>query len=211
MTKKDSTLIVVVLDRSGSMQSIASDTIGGFDKFVEDQRKDSPDDAKLTLIQFDDKYEEVYTAKPLAEVPSLVFHPRGMTALLDAMGRAITSTGESLATMAESDRPEAVVFVVITDGYENSSKEFNKAQIAEMVKHQEDTYNWQFVFLGANIDAIQAGGSIGVKGAMAMNYQANSQGVGKMYDVVSQNVKSYRTTKSASDLEFSDDQRKENN
>ena len=118
--------ITVVLDRSGSMTTVMHDVTGGFDKFIEEQKK-VQGEALLTLVQFDTEYEFVHKAKNIKDIPKLEFMPRGMTALLDAMGRAITETGERLRNMKEEDRPGKVICLIITDGQENSSKEYNNA------------------------------------------------------------------------------------
>ena len=213
MTKPNTTLITVILDRSGSMRPIAKDTIGGFNTFLADQKKDPADEARLTLVQFDHEYDVIHNNKLLAEVPELTgetYVPRGNTALLDALGRTITTTGQTLSAMPENERPEAVVVVVITDGEENASREYTKAQVAAMVKEQTDVYKWQFLFLGANIDAIQAGASVGVHAANAMNYQPTAGGMDVLLRDVSSNVKSYRSTKQVSDLSFTQAQRDAN-
>lgn len=213
MPKPNSTLIAVVLDRSGSMGSIFEDTCGGFNRFVEEQKKETSDEALMTLTQFSTDYNVVFNARPLNEVPLLSqenYRIGGGTALLDAMGKTINDVGAALRAMPDSERPEAVVFVVITDGEENSSREFTKDKIGEMIKHQEEKYAWNFVFLGANFDAIQAGGSLGIRTANAMNFKASSKGAQVMYASLGDNVRRYRGTKAVSDLSFSAQQRADN-
>ena len=166
--QQDLSEIVIVLDRSGSMSSCKTDAEGGLNSFIEQQKK-QPGRALFTLIQFDTEYEFVHRAKPIGEVPHCPLVPRGMTALLDAVGRGIAETGDRLSKMDEKDRPGLVVFVIITDGYENSSKEFTKERIKAMIQHQQDVYKWQFTFLGANQDAFAEAGGLGIKGAAA-NY-----------------------------------------
>lgn len=213
MTKPNTTLVAVVLDRSGSMGFIRQPTIDGFNGFLAEQKKSTADEARLTLVQFDHEYLVVHNNLPLADVPDLTaetFVPRGNTALLDALGRAIISTGETLAAMAEDERPEQVVFVIITDGQENASREYTKAKIAEMVKIQTEVYKWQFVFLGANMDAIGEGAGMGVHLNNAMTFSADERGVGVMYRSLSNNVKSYRAVRDFSALSFTDEQRDAN-
>ena len=205
--KENKTDITVVLDRSGSMESIASDTKGGFDSFVNDQKK-MPGEVELTLVQFDTEYEFVHKGKPIKEVPALDFHPRGGTALLDAMGRAIRETGERLEKMPEHDRPGKVVFVVITDGLENSSREFSKKQINEMVKHQTDRYNWQFVYLGANQDAIQEGQQLGISAINSMTYAPTGKGVAVAFAATSANLRAYQSG-AAQTMAYKEEDRKE--
>jgi hypothetical protein len=149
------------VDRSGSMQAIQQDAEGGVNAFIAEQAK-APGDALLTLVQFDTEYEFLHRGTPIRQVPEYQLVPRGMTALLDAVGRAINETGERLAKMDEADRPGLVVFVVMTDGEENSSKEFTKAQIKQMIQHQQEKYQWHFTFLGANQDAFAEAGAIGI-------------------------------------------------
>jgi len=159
--RPDLTDITLVVDRSGSMQAIRQDAEGGVNAFIAEQAKE-PGEALLTLVQFDTEYEFVHRGAPIRQVPEYELVPRGMTALLDAVGRAINETGERLAKMDEADRPGLVVFVVMTDGEENSSKEFSKAQIKQMIQHQQEKYQWHFTFLGANQDAFAEAAAIGV-------------------------------------------------
>ena len=190
--QQDLTDIVVVLDRSGSMQACKDDAEGGLNAFVEDQKK-RPGRAVFTLVQFDTEYEFVHCGVPVAEVPPFTLVPRGWTALLDAVGRAILETGERIAKTPESERPGLVAFVIITDGQENSSKEFTKDQIKQMIQHQTDVYQWQFTFLGANQDAFAEAGGIGITADKAAYFAAKktrsafdaaSAKMGRMRDAV---------------------------
>ena len=159
--RTDLTDITMVIDRSGSMQSIQSDAEGGINSFIE-QQKQEPGEANVTLVQFDSDYEFVHSGVPIRQVPAFKLVPRGSTALLDAVGRAINETGARLAATDEAQRPGLVVFVIVTDGEENSSREFTRDQIRTMVEHQQSAYKWQFTFLAANQDAFAAGGSMGI-------------------------------------------------
>lgn len=170
MTRSDLTHIYFLLDRSGSMQSIKADTEGGFASFVEEQRTAVSGECRVTLAQFDQHYEVVYSDKPLAEVPPLELQPRGSTALLDAMGRLITDAGAALAALPEEQRPGTVVVAVMTDGHENASKEWTHPAIKALVEQQTSTYNWQFLYMGADQDAIEVGASIGVPADYAVTY-----------------------------------------
>lgn len=193
--RQDATHISIVLDRSGSMAAVAADTIGGFNRFLADQ-KAAPGSATLTLAQFDNVYEVVHDAKPVAEVPALdsgTFVPRGGTALLDAVGRTIIGTGTALAAMPDDQRPAKVVFVIITDGQENASHEFTREKVLEMISHQREKYAWEFVFLGANQDAIAAGASIGVGASNSLTYASNAVGTGAAFASVSSNTTRYRS------------------
>jgi hypothetical protein len=183
-----------VLDRSGSMQDTASDTIGGYNKFLADQ-KALPGDCQMSLAQFDHEYEVRYEGKLLKDVPDLTsqtYVPRGQTALLDAVGRTINRTGERLGAMPEADRPEHVVFVIITDGLENHSREFTKAQIKEMIEHQTNAYKWHFVYLGANQDAFAEACAMGIKAANALGTAQNTVGISRYYDALHTNARKLR-------------------
>jgi hypothetical protein len=194
MTNPHYTHIAVLLDRSGSMQSIKSDTEGGFDAFIAEQRK-HPGRCDVTLAQFDDAYQEVYVAQPLASVPALDLRPRGTTALLDAVGRLITTTGERLAAMPEDDRPGAVIVVIMTDGLENASHEFTVDSIKKMITEQTETYGWNFVYLGANQDAISVAAGLGVEAGQAMTYTGSK--IDKAFAATSANLNAYRSSVAA--------------
>jgi len=204
--------VTVVLDRSGSMASVQEDTIGGFNTFV-DAQKAAPGKCLITLVQFDDVQPnevvmegvDVQQAKPLTKE---TYIPRGGTPLLDAIGRTIVNTGVRLSKMAEADRPGKVVFVILTDGQENSSKEYTNAKIKEMIQHQHNAYQWQFVFLGANQDAIAAGGNLGVLRGNSMTYAHNAAGTQSVFAASAQNLTSYRSGGTQT-MDFSDEQRKE--
>ena len=208
MTKQNYTDITFVLDRSGSMSVIREETITGFNVFLSEQQK-VPGEATMTLAQFDHEYEMVYEARQLKDTPALngdTYVPRGYTALLDAIGRTINSTGNRLAGMQEDQRPDKVIFVILTDGLENYSKEFNSSRINEMIKSQRANYQWEFVFLGANQDAIDVAGNIGIAAAAAMTFTANTVGTGHLYRAISKNIASYRTGQSTG-VSFSDEDR----
>ena len=160
MTDATLTYLYFLLDRSGSMQSIRTDTEGGFDAFITEQRGLSGR-CRVTLAQFDDRYEEVYADRDLADVPPLVLAPRGSTALLDALGRVIVEAGERLAALPEDQRPGSVIVGVITDGYENASREWTHPRIKDLIEQQTRDYGWQFLYLGADQDAIEEGAKKG--------------------------------------------------
>jgi hypothetical protein len=156
-TMKNATEIIIVLDRSGSMEPMREETIKAFDAFIEEQ-KQLPDPAYVTLVQFDHEYEKLIDRVPLQDVGPLVgYEPRGWTALLDAIGRTTVEAGAALAALPENDRPDKVLFVVITDGEENSSQEYTPDQIKSMREHQENKYSWKYVFLASDVKvSIQA-------------------------------------------------------
>lgn len=167
--RKDLVDITLVVDRSGSMESIREDAQGGINAFIRDQ-SESDGEALVTLVQFDTQYEFVHRGVPVQDVPEFKLVPRGGTALLDAVGRAINETGNRLDKMAESDRPGLVIFVVMTDGQENSSCEFKLADIRKMIQHQQDAYSWQFTFLGADQDAFAEAQAMGMAAGGHGNY-----------------------------------------
>lgn len=207
--KSNHTDITIVLDRSGSMQSVATDTIGGFNKFLADQQA-APGTAAITLNQFDDKYERIIDAKPIAEAKPLdgtTFVPRGSTALLDAIGKSIEDTGKRLEGTPENDRPSKVVCVIITDGHENASHRFSRQQIDAMIREQRDKWQWEFVFLGANQDAIATAASMGIPAAAAMSYAGNAAGTTAAYASVSRAMSMMRSG-GAKGMAFSDEDRK---
>jgi len=169
MTNSNLTHIAFLLDRSGSMHSIKDDTEGGFNAFIAEQRQQGGE-CRVTLAQFDNEYEEVYRDLPLAEVPALRLVPRGSTALLDSIGRLVTSTGERLAALPEDERPGIVIVGIMTDGHENASREWTHPAVKALIGQQTKTYGWQFLYLGADQDAIEVGSSIGVAAANSMTY-----------------------------------------
>ena len=159
--RSDLTDVTVVLDRSGSMASCRQEAENGVNHFVDDQKKQEGD-CVFSLVQFDNEYEFVHRAVAIGDVPKFSLVPRGMTALLDAVGRAINETGERLSKTPEDDRPGLVVFVILTDGLENASHEFTKQQIKDMIQRQRDEHQWQFTFLGANQDAFAEAAGLGI-------------------------------------------------
>ena len=167
--RQDLTDVTIVLDRSGSMESCKLEAQSGVNHFIKQQRE-QPGSCVFSLVQFDTEYEFVHKGTPIGEVPDFTLVPRGMTALLDAVGRAINETGARLSAMAEEERPGLVVFVIVTDGMENSSHEFTKPQIKEMIERQQNDYQWKFTFLGANQDAFAQAQGIGIAADDAANY-----------------------------------------
>lgn len=187
------------------MASVAHDTIGGFNTFLEDQKK-VPGEATLTLNQFDDVYERLLDAVQIQKASSLsreTFVPRGSTALLDAIGTSIHDTGRRLEKLPEEQRPSKVVCVIITDGFENASRKFDRKQIDELIREQRDKYQWEFVFLGANQDAIATAASMGITAANAMTYANNTQGVASSYRSLSANLTKCRVAPSGVSVSMS--------
>ncbi len=192
--KNDLTQIVCILDRSGSMAALESDTIGGYNKFIESQ-KEEQGEAWVTTVLFDDKYELLYDAanvKTLRPITNKEYYARGMTALYDAVGKTIVDIGHRLAMLAEEERPSKVIVVIITDGQENSSKEYDKGKIKDMITHQTQKYNWQFLFMGANIDSAAEAAAIGIDEKFSMDYAATDHGTARVYASADRAVRQMR-------------------
>ena len=186
--------ITVVLDRSGSMACLVDEVIGAFNTFVDEQQQVAGQ-ASFSLVQFDDRYEVYLDAVDLAKVGRLdrtTYVPRGMTALYDAVGRAIVATGTRLAALDEAERPDKVVFLIQTDGEENASHEYDAATLQAMIRHQQDKYAWEFVFLGANIDAGSVAADLGIDQGRAMQYANNADGTRAAFASVSDNLARFR-------------------
>lgn len=199
--------ITVLLDRSGSMVSIKSAMESGFKEFLLQHR--AVPTSRLTLVQFDtdNAQEVVYLARPIVDAPDLDITPRGGTPLLDALCRAIDATGARLKAMADADRPERVLFVIITDGQENASHEFTREKVRERVTAQTNIYRWQFVYLGANQDAFAEAASFGIPVGQAANYAASAAGTQNMMRAMTSNTVSYTSGRSSAVPDFADDQR----
>lgn len=184
--------IAIILDRSGSMQGIRDDMEQGFRAFLEEQRK-LPGELVVSLYQFDDKFDVMYEEIPVQDVKGLNLHPRGFTALYDAVGKATGLMGERLAAKAEADRPGGVIVMVITDGQENASKEYNKEKVQAIVKHQSEVYKWQFMYLGSDLSTAQDAAAINMRSA---GYLASPKGVRGLTARMSGGVAQYRTSTS---------------
>jgi uncharacterized protein YegL len=168
--------IALIIDRSGSMEPVKHDTEGGIRAFIGEQRKASGR-ATVSLFQFDTEHDEVISFAPVHNAPDYILVPRGGTALLDAVGFAVTKTGERLAAMPEGERPGEVVMLIATDGQENSSHEYGRSQVREMITRQQEQFGWAFVFLGANQDAFDEAGAMGIPAASTANYASAATSV----------------------------------
>lgn len=195
MTNPDLTLLGVLVDRSGSMRQCKDDMEGGLNTFIESQGK-LPGKAEITLAQFDDDYEVVYRPMPIADARKYTLVPRGMTALLDAIGKFITQVGESLDKKAEDEKPGKVIICIVTDGMENASKEYKRDDVKKLVEQQRNDYQWEFVFLGANMDAVAEGASLGVPQASSMSF--DTRAAGQTYAVMDSYVATSRAGNAAS-------------
>jgi Mg-chelatase subunit ChlD len=201
----ETTLLVLVVDRSGSMESIRSDMEGGIKSLLEEQAKETGR-CLVTLAQFDDVYELLVEGVPVAELEPYRLIPRGTTALLDAIGRTISDVRARIEALQPSNRPGQIVFAVITDGLENASKEWSRLQVMDSVKARADE-GWHFTFLGANQDAIREGGGIGVPQASAMTYAASPAGTREAMSSLSSSIGRVRRGE-ATKLEYTEEERK---
>ena len=188
--KKGLTEIVFILDRSGSMSGLESDTIGGFNSLIQKQRKEEGE-AIVSTVLFDDTSEVVYDRVPMEDVADLtedVYFVRGCTALLDAVGGAIHHIGNIHKYARDEDRPEKTLFIITTDGMENASRRYSLAKVKSMVERQKNKYGWEFLFLGANIDAIEAAGHIRICADRAVTYQSDGAGTALNYEVMEEAI-----------------------
>ena len=192
------THISVILDRTGSMDEIRDDTIGGFNTFLGEQKKQKAK-ATLTLVQFDSKdpYEVIHRFKAIGEVPELTretYVPRASTPLFDALGRGINDLEKSLASIVKKDRPQKVVFAVVTDGQENASHEFSKQQVVKMIREKTEKEKWQFVFLSADLGAIDEARDLGVSINASLAYEKNAMGTRGAWDSLSKSAAKFRSS-----------------
>lgn len=187
------TEIIFLLDRSGSMGGFESDTIGGFNAFIEKQRK-LEGETIVTAVLFDDKYEILLNGIDASKtwLTDKDYYVRGSTALLDAVGKTILDVGYRLSKTSEEEKSGKVIFVITTDGMENASRKFTAKKIKELIKHQQERYNWEFIFLGANIDAAKEADSMGIDIKNAYSFEASKTGVESMYNMVCEAVSERR-------------------
>ena len=194
--KKNLTELVFILDRSGSMAGLEKDTIGGFNAMIEKQRGE-PGEALISTVLFDNETEVIHDRIPLDRVPALTekeYFVRGCTALLDAVGGAIHHIGNVHKYAREEDRPEKTLFVITTDGMENASHFYTYDQVKAMIQRQQEKCGWEFLFLGANIDAAREAARFGIRADRAANYYADSVGTEVVYEAVNEAVCQVRRT-----------------
>ena len=188
--KKNLTELVMILDRSGSMGGLESDTIGGYNSMLKKQREEDGE-VLVSTVLFDDRSEVLYDRVPLEKMPQMTekeYYVRGCTALLDAVGGAIHHIGNVHKYAREEDRPEKTIFVITTDGLENASREYSYGRVKKMVEQQKEKYGWEFLFLGANIDAIETAGRFGISADRAANYNSDREGTALNYEVLAETV-----------------------
>lgn len=182
--KKGLTEIVFILDRSGSMSGLEKDTIGGFNSTIEKQKQEAGE-AFVSTVLFDNEAEVLHDRVALSTVAPLTekeYYPRGCTALLDAIGGAIHHIGNVHKYARDEDRPEKTIFVITTDGYENASRKYTADKVRQMVERQKQKYGWEFIFLGANIDAIETARNFGFDEDRAANYVNDAEGIKVLYE-----------------------------
>lgn len=193
------TELVFILDRSGSMGGLESDTIGGFNSMISKQQKEDGE-AVVSTVLFDDKCEVIHDRVKIADVKRMTeddYYVRGCTALLDAVGGAIHHIGNVHKYAREEDRPAKTLFIITTDGLENASKQYSFKDVKKMIERQKEKYHWEFIFLGANIDAIEVAGNMGISRDRAANYNCDSEGTALNFECLEAAVTRVRKCKSS--------------
>ena len=201
--RKGLTEVVFILDRSGSMSGLEADTIGGFNSMISKQKKEDGE-AVISTVLFDDQQEVVYDRQQVKMVEPMTdrqYYVRGCTALLDAIGGAIHHIGNVHKYAREEDRPEKTMFIITTDGMENASRFYTYDRVKYMVERQKEKYGWEFLFLGANIDAISVAARFGINADRAINYECDQVGTSLNYQVMSETITALRRAKNKEDLD----------
>ena len=188
------TELIFILDRSGSMGGMESDTIGGFNSMLSKQRSE-PGDCRITTVLFDNEYEVLHDRidiKAVSDITDRDYYVRGQTALLDAIGKTISKLINVQKSTSEDYRAKKVLFVITTDGMENASRKFDFSKIKSMIEHQQSKYNWEFIFLGANMDAVNMASSFGIAANRAQSFHNDSEGIAVHYKAVSETIGNFR-------------------
>ena len=199
--KKNLTEMVFILDRSGSMAGLEADTIGGFNAMLEKQKAE-PGEAIVSTVLFDNRSEVLHDRLPLDRVPAMTredYWVRGCTALLDAVGGAIRHIGNVHKYAREEDRPERILFIITTDGMENASRRYDYRDVKAMIEQMREKCGWEFLFLGANIDAAREAARFGIRADRAANYHADHRGTEVIYSAVSEAVTAFRAARPLAD------------
>lgn len=201
--RTDLTELLMILDMSGSMYSLRDDTIGGYNSLIEEQKKEEGS-AIVTTVLFNDGYSVVHDRVDINDVEPMTsadYVPQGTTAMLDAVGKAITSIGQKLAEMPEEQRPSKVMVTIITDGYENASREYSWDVIKAMIKEQREKYSWIFTFIGADIDTMAVSNNLGIDSRLSKSYTKSVDGSNSVYKSVSKAMKRVRASVDAVSME----------
>ena len=207
---KETMEIVFILDRSGSMAGLEQDTIGGFTGLIEKQKQEASS-ARVSLILFDDRTEVILDRVPIEDIGSLSeeeYYVRGSTALWDAVGRSVLHIARVHQKMKAENRPEKTLFIITTDGMENSSVEYSLDQVKQLIERQKERDHWEFLFLGANIDAVQTAGSMGIGASRAVNFHADKPGMRKNFGILAKAMKLYEESEEL-DENWAEDIRKD--
>ena len=192
--KKNLTELVFILDRSGSMSGLEDDTIGGFNAMIEKQKKE-PGEAYVSTVLFDNHREVIHDRVDIQRIGPMTqeqYYVRGSTALLDAVGNSIRHIANVHKYAREEDRPEKTLFIITTDGMENASREYSYERIRKMIEHEKEKYGWEFIFLGANIDAAKEAARFGIEADCAADYHADSKGTAVIYEAMNDAVRNVR-------------------
>ena len=191
------TELVFILDRSGSMSGLERDTVGGFNSMIEKQKKEAGE-AVVSTVLFDNESVVIHDRLPLSKVPHMTeeeYFTRGCTALLDALGGAIHHIGNVQKYARKEDVPEKTMFIITTDGYENASRRYDYHKVRKMIERQKEKYGWEFLFLGANIDAAAEAKRFGISADRAVNYKCDEEGTALNYEVIGDAVRAVRACK----------------
>ena len=197
LPRTDLTELVFILDRSGSMAGLEADTVGGFNSLIEKQKKEEGE-CLVSTVLFDNESEVIHDRVKLSEIPKMTdrdYYVRGCTALIDAIGGAIHHIGNVHKYARAEDVPSRTVFVITTDGMENASHRYTAEKVKEMISRQKEKYGWEFLFIGANIDAVETASHIGIDSDRAVNYHADSKGTRVLYDTVCEAVRNMRSNR----------------
>ncbi|MDO5540519.1 MAG: hypothetical protein Q4F83_10680 [Eubacteriales bacterium] len=204
--RKGLTEVVFILDRSGSMSGLETDTIGGFNSMIQKQKREEGE-ALISTVLFDDRIDVIYDRVPVESIEAMTdkqYFVRGCTALLDALGGAVHHIANVHKYAREEDRPEKTLFIITTDGMENASRRYSYEKVKQMVEKEKEKYGWEFLFLGANIDAVSAAGRFGISADRAIDYECDQKGTLLNYEVLSETISAVRkcTNKAEMDMAF---------